>query len=65
MKKILEAAVILVGTLGWWGFVYPELCLPQKEYEEILQEENEVEIKSLIAEYIYQIREAEKEGKHD
>ncbi len=25
MKKFYETAVILIGTLGWWGFVYPEL----------------------------------------
>ena len=34
MKKILEMAVILLGTMGWWGFVYPELCLLDISYEE-------------------------------
>lgn len=33
MRKIYETAVILIGTLGWWGFVYPELCLTQDAYE--------------------------------
>lgn len=27
MRRIYEAAVILVGTLGWWGFIYPELSM--------------------------------------
>ena len=27
MRRVLETAVILLGTLSWWGFVYPELCL--------------------------------------
>ena len=37
MKQIIETMVILLGTLGWWGFVYPELSLlevPYKESEE-------------------------------
>lgn len=34
MRKILETAVILLGTMGWWGFVYPELCLLDTAYEE-------------------------------
>lgn len=44
MRKIFEAAVIFVGTLGWWGFIYPELsmvtesCAQVEEAEE--QEEN-------------------------
>ena len=25
MKKFYETAIIFIGTLGWWGFVYPEL----------------------------------------
>lgn len=25
MRKFYEAAIIFIGTLGWWGFVYPEL----------------------------------------
>jgi len=33
MKKLLECAVILLGTMGWWGFVYPELCLLDVSYE--------------------------------
>mgnify|MGYP007098664228 CR=1 FL=1 len=34
MRKIYEAAVLFIGTLGWWGFVYPELCLDEQAYEE-------------------------------
>lgn len=34
MKKLMETAVILLGTVGWWGFVYPELCLTQDVYEQ-------------------------------
>ena len=34
MKKLMETAVILLGTIGWWGFVYPELCLTQDVYEQ-------------------------------
>ncbi len=40
MKRIYETAVILIGTLGWWGFVYPELsavtavCEQEAEAEE-------------------------------
>lgn len=34
MRKIFEAAVIVIGTLGWWGFVYPELCLTEDAYEQ-------------------------------
>ena len=34
MRKIYETAVLLIGTLGWWGFVYPELCLTQESYEQ-------------------------------
>lgn len=33
MKRIIETAVFFIGTLGWWGFVYPELCLTQDTYE--------------------------------
>lgn len=33
MRKVLESAVILLGTMGWWGFVYPELCLLDVSYE--------------------------------
>ncbi len=34
MKKICEALVIMIGTLGWWGFVYPDLCLTDDVYEQ-------------------------------
>lgn len=30
MRRILEIAVIFMGTLGFWGFVYPELCLTEE-----------------------------------
>lgn len=38
MKRILETAVILIGTIGWWGFVYPELCITE-EICEVSEEE--------------------------
>lgn len=25
MRKLCETVIIFIGTLGWWGFVYPEL----------------------------------------
>lgn len=39
MRKIYEAALLFLGTLGWWGFVYPELCLDGEVYEEEACEE--------------------------
>lgn len=33
MKRVFEAAVILIGTLGWWGFIYPELCMAEGTFE--------------------------------
>ena len=33
MKKVLETAMILMGTLGFWGFVYPEFCLTEETYK--------------------------------
>lgn len=66
MKRLLETAVILLGTLGWWGFVYPELCLTEEVYQ---QEDAEsmaetgnsgeigrIRIKCRMAEYVYQVR---------
>lgn len=44
MRKILEAAVLLVGTLGWWGFVYPELCLTGDVYEQEYDGEADAEM---------------------
>ena len=34
MRKICEAVFLFVGTLGWWGFVYPDLCPGVEAYEE-------------------------------
>ena len=34
MKKLYETALILFGTLGWWGFVYPDLCLTEETCEQ-------------------------------
>lgn len=31
MRKLLETTVIIIGTLGWWGFVYPELSMTETE----------------------------------
>lgn len=38
MKRLFEISVILLGTLGWWGFVYPELSLLETSYEETYEE---------------------------
>lgn len=32
MKRILETAMLLMGTLGFWGFVYPEFSLTEENY---------------------------------
>ena len=42
MKRILETAIILIGTLGWWGFVYPELCVTEEIHE--VSEDGEAQI---------------------
>lgn len=39
MRRILERAVILMGTLGFWGFIYPELCITESAYETEAAEE--------------------------
>lgn len=41
MRRIFETAVILAGTLGWWGFIYPELCMTEGTCETV-SEENEI-----------------------
>ena len=58
MKKIWETAVILVGTIGFWGFVYPELTMPEETYVLVEETQNEpIRIKSRVMEYLYQVRE--------
>lgn len=68
--KIAEVAILLMGTLGFWGFVYPELSLmetvtiqeaqeeEQKSFWERLGEEGvvsgDIRIKSRLLEYIYE-----------
>lgn len=51
MRRLFEAAVILTGTLGWWGFVYPELCLTREAYAEVstVQQDKAACVKSGIA----------------
>ena len=61
MRKIYEAALLFLGTLGWWGFVYPELCLDGEVYEEEACEEVVGEIG--LVEYVCQIKENEIEEK--
>ena len=34
MRRVFETAAILIGTLGWWGFVYPELCVTWETCQE-------------------------------
>ncbi len=76
MKRVLETAMILMGTLGFWGFVYPELCLTEEtckreEYEDadvFFSGEEEICIKSRFLEYVYLVREEtdrEKDNKND
>ena len=70
MKKVLETAMILMGTLGFWGFVYPEFCLMQETYqekccEEETPQEDEVCIKSRFLEYVYLVREKTDREKDD
>lgn len=58
MRKIWETAVILIGTLGFWGFVYPELTMPMETYELVEETHNEpIRIKSRVMEYLYQVKE--------
>lgn len=51
MRRIYEAAVILVGTLGWWGFIYPELSMvmencAQEAEAEAQETEAEVQVQA-------------------
>lgn len=46
MRKIYETALILIGTIGWWGFVYPDMCLTEDVYEQEYEEEQEKSIDS-------------------
>lgn len=71
MRHILEMAVIFMGTLGFFGFVYPELCITDTVYEtageeeeaacrdvyDFLDGEGEIRIKFKAVEYLYQIKE--------
>lgn len=75
MRKIFEAAVIVIGTLGWWGFVYPELCLTEDAYEQEADvpessvqkasekyegfQLGEIRIKVRAIEYVYQVNDKE------
>lgn len=43
MRRIYETALILIGTIGWWGFVYPDMCLTEDVYEQEYEEEYEEE----------------------
>lgn len=43
MKRACEAVVLLIGTLGWWGFVYPDLCLTKDAYEQEYEEYRDCE----------------------
>ena len=72
MKRILETAVLLMGTLGFWGFVYPELCLTGdailtdaeddgvmcvEDIYDFLDGEEKICIKLKTMEYLYQVKE--------
>ena len=78
--KIAEAAILLMGTLGFWGFVYPELSMTET-IEETQKEESfwerlgkegvvsgDVRIKSRLFEYVYEGKGKEgtqRDRKHD
>ena len=67
MKKVLETAMILMGTLGFWGFVYPEFCLTEETYKvesadekeagEDSFKENQIVVKSKLLEYLFFLKE--------
>lgn len=72
MKRILEMAVLLMSTLGFWGFVYPELCVvgdaietegetigesEQEDVYDFLNGEGKIRIKFKTIEYVYQVKE--------
>lgn len=58
MRKIWETAIILMGTVGFWGFVYPELTMSVETYELVGETRNEpIRIKSRVMEYLYQVKE--------
>lgn len=54
MKQYLGVTLLLIGTMGWWGFVYPELCLTP-EYCETAEKMDEKDSE------IAQIKEWQKE----
>ena len=46
MRKFLEAVFIVVVTLGWWGFIYPELSMvTESSVQETEAETQEAEAK--------------------
>lgn len=62
MKQTLRSAILIIGTLGWWGFVYPEFCMtpgePGKDCESCTAWEckpEEICIKSRFYEYVCQV----------
>ena len=72
MKRILETAVLIMGTLGFWGFVYPELCVTgdaieadweddrearEEDVYDFLNGEGKICIKFGTMEYLYQVKE--------
>lgn len=58
MRKLWKTAVILMGTIGFWGFVYPELTMPGEVCEFVEEAQNEpVRIKCRVVEYLFQVRE--------
>lgn len=58
MRKLWETAVILAGTLGFWGFIYPELTMPAASCELVAESQEEpVCIKFRVVEYLYQVKE--------
>ena len=71
LKKILEYGLLIAGMAAYFGFVYPELILPEDAYLLVEEEgaeyqipyededgqEQPVRIKWRLAEYVYQVKE--------
>lgn len=56
LKRWIETTILVIGTLGFWGFVYPELTLTEDTYIEeeadVREGTGELRIKSRALEYI-------------
>lgn len=63
MRRFLEAVFIVVVTLGWWGFIYPELSMvTESSVQETEAEAQEAEAKTQEAEAKMQDESAQTPG---